>query len=335
MAIESAAIGTTSRAVAERALVRMSAHLQQWSESIPEVREATGGPATIERIIERAEHVFLPSNDGELHLEVHATERSDAPAIILVPSIGAHARFQSAALGLLCDAGMHAIGLDRPGHGLSRGRRGDASVEVSIGAIQATRDYARDRFGTRVGLVGHSLGGMIAWYALTREQPIADAVVCAALIGHPQVLPSRQARLRAPIVRRLARIVPHRTLPISKLADFDHIALSPELLHFFSARDDDVWCWRYTLSSLASMLEFRPQRDWGAVEIPTLVLAGGADRMTPEAVIRDVMARAQPRGTELQVIPGAGHMLFHEHLGTTMRLLEPWLRQHLVETSER
>jgi alpha-beta hydrolase superfamily lysophospholipase len=318
-----------SRADAERRLQRMTSHLLAWSETIPELREATGGRDAIERVIARVEHVFVPFPAGDLHLEVHPAEAADAPAIVAVPSIGAHARFQSAALGALREAGFHAIGLDRPGHGLAGGRRGHAPADVSIDAIALARDYAKARFHTPVGLIGHSLGGMIAWYALTRTQPIADAVVCAALIGHPEVLPTRQARIRAPLVRKLARIAPYRTMPIRKLLRFEDIALRPELLDLFDRQDDDVWAWRYTLAALASMLEFRPERDWTDVEIPALVIAGGGDRMTPEATVRAVLSRAQPPNAELHVIPGAGHMLFHEHLVTTLRLLEPWLKQRL------
>ncbi|HEU5183625.1 MAG TPA: alpha/beta fold hydrolase [Gemmatimonadaceae bacterium] len=321
---------TGSDDAAERQLSRMTGHLRAWSQTIPELREATGGPAGVDRIIERAEHVFLPFPAGELHLEVHATDARDAPTVIFVPGIGAHVRFQSIALGVLRGSGIHAIGLDRPGHGLSRGRRGDAPVSSTIEAIERVGAYARERFGAKVGLVGHSLGGIFAWYALTRAQPVADAVVCAGTISHPQVLPTREARLRAPVVRRLARIAPHLTLPIAKTAPFAHVALGPEILTFFKHKDDDVWCWRYTLSSLASILEFDPERDWAAVETPTIVVVGSADRMTSEAAIRAVMRRAQPPTAELHVIPGAGHMLFHEHLMTTMRLLVPWLKQHLA-----
>jgi hypothetical protein len=81
------------RAAAERRLLRMTTHLRAWSETIPEFREATGGPAGIERIIERAEHVFLPFPPGDLHLEVHPAAAPGAPAVVLVPGIGSHARF--------------------------------------------------------------------------------------------------------------------------------------------------------------------------------------------------------------------------------------------------
>lgn len=308
----------------------MTDHLRAWSETIPELREATGGPAGIERIIGRAEHVFVRFPAGELHLEVHPADAAGAPAIILIPGTGSHVRFHSAGLGVLCDAGINAIGLDRPGHGLSGGRRGHAPIDVTIDAIEVARAYAARRFGTKVALVGHSFGGVIAWYALTRAQPVADAVVCAGSIAHPQELPTRQARLRAPIVRRVARIAPYRTLPITKIAPFQHVALSPEILAFFEHKDDDVWCWRYTLSSLASFLEFRPQRDWSEVQVPTLVIAGSANRMTTEQSIRAVMHRAKPPSAELIVMPDAGEMVFHEHLLATLQLLEPWLKQHLA-----
>jgi alpha-beta hydrolase superfamily lysophospholipase len=308
----------------------MTNHLRAWCDTIPELREATGGASGVYRIIARAEHVFLPFAPGDLHLEVHPADISGAPAIVLVPGIGSHARFHSAGLGVLCDAGFHAIGLDRPGHGLSAGRRGHAPVESSIDAIHAASRYAAERFGTKVCIVGHSFGGIIAWCALTRAHPIADAVVCAGTIAHPDVLPTRQARVRAPIIRRLARIAPYRTVPIHKLAPFEHVALSREILAFFEDKDDDVWCWRYTLSSLASFVEFQPQRDWSEVDTPTLVLAGSANRMTPEASIRAVMRRAQPPDAQLRVMAGAGEMVFHEHLVATMALLVPWLQQYLT-----
>jgi hypothetical protein len=52
-----------TRSACENRLIRMSSHLRSWSETIPELREATSGPAGIERIITRAEHVFPPVRD--------------------------------------------------------------------------------------------------------------------------------------------------------------------------------------------------------------------------------------------------------------------------------
>lgn len=103
-------------ALLESRLGRMTAHLYAWSETIPALREAVGGRTGLERILARAEHVFLPTATGELHLEVHAADPSAPAAIVLVPGIGSHARFYSGALGALCRSGIHTIiGLDRPG----------------------------------------------------------------------------------------------------------------------------------------------------------------------------------------------------------------------------
>jgi hypothetical protein len=39
---------------------------------------------------------------------------------------------------------------------------------------------------------------------------------------------------------------------------------------------------------------------------------------------------ARPAQAQLpHVMPGAGEMVFHEHHPTTIRLLEPWLKQRL------
>ncbi len=273
--------------------------------------------------------MFLPFATGDLHLEVHDAGQGGAAAIILVPGIGAHARFHSPALGAFCMAGIHAIGLDRPGHGLSSGRRGHAPVEMTIDAVRTAADYAKERFGTKVALIGHSLGGVDAWYALTTRRPVADVVVCAGTVSHPDVLPTRQARLRAPVVRGLAHVLPHLSISIRQTAPFEHVALSPEILRVFERRDDDVWCWRYTVSALASYLTFSPERDWREVQTPTLIVAGDADRMTSPDALEAVLNHSRPPHAELQIISGAGHMLLHERLPDTIGVLTQWLNTHL------
>ena len=107
----------------------------------------------------------------------------EAATIVFSPGHRRHARFYLPLLGRLCDEGFNVVGIDRPGHGLSEGRRGDCTIDEILDVVEDSVRYARERFGGPVALLGSSLGGIISWYALTRE-PDVEAVVCHN-IAHP------------------------------------------------------------------------------------------------------------------------------------------------------
>ena len=105
--------------------------------------------------------------------------------MVYVHGLGDHARRSTPLGGALADAGLNAVLIDRRGHGISEGVRGDATLETDMAVAELALAYARQRFGGPVVLMGDSLGGIMSWYLLTRE-PDADAVVCHC-INHPDV----------------------------------------------------------------------------------------------------------------------------------------------------
>ena len=75
------------------------------------------------------------------------------------PGSGAHARLYFVLGGLLARRGYQFLGVDRPGHGLSAGPRGDCTVEEAIAVAEAAMDHARSRWAHPVVLMGSSMGG--------------------------------------------------------------------------------------------------------------------------------------------------------------------------------
>jgi pimeloyl-ACP methyl ester carboxylesterase len=220
---------------------------------------------------------------------------------------------------------VRVLRFDHRGHGgSSPAPRGTATI------AQLADDLAEliaDRVPTgRIVLAGHSIGGM-TMMALAERNPdlVASRVTGAAFVATSSGgLDPLSLGLPAPIarvVRRGERVVNLR------LAKMEHRALlhNPRLaepglrwlLFGRRPRRQDVAATAEQVARVhpASMAGFRfslGEHDRRVAltvysGIPTVVLAGGADRLTPPGHSR-VIAAELP-GAELVIYPGAGHML--------------------------
>jgi UDP-glucose 4-epimerase len=313
--------------VAEETLETTTERLRTWAASVPGMREALGGPDEVERIAGRVEHALIPYRDALVHLELHVAGEG-APTIVFSPGIGAYARFYLPLLGKLCDEGFNVVGIDRPGHGLSEGRRGDCTIEEILDVVEDAVRYARERFSGPVVLAGSSLGGIISWYALTRE-PDVEAVVCHN-IAHPAVFHEPAMRFKVPALTRLARIAPLAPVAIKRIADFGKLSRAPEILDFARREADGIWCWKISARSAASLFTYRPPLDWSEVETPVLALIGAEDEMVSPPFAEAVVRAGRPRNLDLRIMPGLGHLLFHDHLADALPVVTDWVNSTLA-----
>jgi UDP-glucose 4-epimerase len=315
--------------VAEETLEPLTDEIRGWTRSVPGLAKALDGPSDIDRMAKRVEHVLMPYQDKQIHLEVQPSG-DGAPTVVFSPGIGGYSRFYLPVLGKLCDEGFNVVGIDRPGHGLSEGRRGDCTIDQILDVLEEAVRYSRDRFGGPVVIMGSSLGGIISWYALTRE-PDVDAVICHN-IAHPSIFHEASMRPKVAALKRLARISPYAGVPIKRLADFDAVALSPEVLDYFRSETDRIWSWRISARSAASLFEYEPPVAWSKVETPVLVLVGGADDMVTAAFTERVVTATRAPNAELRVLEGLGHMLFQDHLAEVLPLVLDWTSKTLAPT---
>lgn len=314
------------KAVAEATLEPITSTLKEWVEQVDGLKRAVGEPAEIDRFVGRLQHDFVPYKDRNIHLEVHPAESGRA-TVVFSPGLGAYARFYLPLLGKLCDAGLNAVGIDRPGHGLSEGRRGDCSLQATLDVVEESIRYARDRFGGPIVLSGSSLGGIITWLALTRE-PDIDAAICHN-IAHPEVFHEPAARLKAPFVRKLGRLVPHARIPIGQIADFDEVTQSAVIGDWIDERRDKLFAWNVSASFPAELLDYSPSLDWPDVTTPTLVLVGTEDRMVSQAFTQAALDRATPANAELRPLSGLGHLIFHDHLAESLPVFLEYVEDKL------
>ena len=280
----------------------------------------------IDAIVHRLEHDWLDLRGERMHLEVHTAEAAGAAAsatVVFAHGLGDHARRSTPLGGALAAAGLNAVLVDRRGHGLSEGRRGDAPLEEDLALLEASLRYARERFGGPVVLMGDSLGGVMSWYLLTRE-PDADAVVCHC-ISHPDERHERSMYWKQPLTRALARVAPALGMPVTQIADYSQVALEPLTSRYFSDRLDPLFNFTVTLRSVASYTRFTPGIPWERVQIPVLVTIGCEDRMVSQAHVERCLARAQPPDTTYVAHPGMGHQLYLDHLAEALPAVTDWI----------
>lgn len=204
------------------------------------------------------------------------------------------------------------IALDLPGHGQSEVRLPGTSLAALAGFVAAVLD----RIGVdRVHLVGHSLGGAIA-ARLALDQP--HRVASLTLVNSAGLGDEINAGYTAGFVSAASR---RELKPVVELLFADPSLVNRQLL-------DDLLKYK-RLDGVTELLgalaqaQFaggrqaeRPGLELPAHGLPMLVVWGADDRIIPAA-----HARHAPAGAQVEVLPGAGHMVMMERAGDFNRLL--------------
>jgi UDP-glucose 4-epimerase len=313
--------GPPRHEVAERMLDVPTAWIRDAAAQLPGL-----AGVDLDATLGRLEHEWIEYRGERIHLEVHGAPNPHA-TVVFAHGLGDHARRSTPLGGALADAGLNAILIDRRGHGISEGRRGDATLEADLGVIEQTIAHARRRFGGPVVLMGDSLGGIMAWYLLTRE-PDVEAAVCHC-IGHPDVQHDPAMRWKAPLTRALARVTPTAPMPVEQIADYSQVALEPLTNRYFTERSDRLFNFRITLRAAASYLAFEPRIPWEQVTTPVLVTIGDDDRMVSRRFTERCLDHARTPRTTFMPLAGMGHQLYLDHLAEALPPTVDWIERAL------
>lgn len=237
---------------------------------------------------------------GPLPLAVDVA--GDGPLVVLLHGIGGNRTNWRCNLPALA-ARFRVAAWDARGYGLSGdvpgARRFDDFAEDLLAVV--------DHFGAeRAHLVGLSMGGRIALrFRALHPARVASLVLADTHLGF-RALSERDrakfvARRRDPLLagRTPADIAPDlaRTL----IGDPANTALMEELVASLAALRTESY-----LKTIAGSVEGDLDELTDGVTVPTLVLAGALDRVTPPALAREIAARIP--GAELAILPGAGHL---------------------------
>ncbi|MDQ0749074.1 pimeloyl-ACP methyl ester carboxylesterase [Streptomyces africanus] len=261
-----------------------------------------------------ARELTAVSADGaRLHVEVHGPD--GAPAVVLAHGWTCSTAFWAAQIRDLA-TDHRVIAYDQRGHGRSPASPActtDAladDLEAVLGATLAP--------GEQAVIAGHSMGGMTVMAASGRtafHEHTAAVLLCSTgssqLVAASTVVPLRPGRLRTWLTRRilgsrapLGPVTPlaRRILKYGTMGPASAPHMVEACARIVHACPRKV---RYAWSHVLDLLDL----DHGVRElhVPTAVVAGTADRLTPPAHAR-ALAAALPHCTGLTELPGIGHM---------------------------
>lgn len=227
-------------------------------------------------------------------------------------------------------AGLAVAAVDLYGHGESPGRRGDLrSFEADhLGAVdELVRRVERETPDMPLVLVGHSLGGLIA------ARWAQSRVFARRLRGLVLLTPFVEPRLIVPrwklaVAGLCGRVAPSVTLPTG-IPDRD-VFRDPAAREAFAA--DALVQRRISAGHWCALTRERRRLVEGAadLEVPTLVLLAGEDRIVSTAAAREFAAAAAD-ATVIEY-PGAFHGLHHDPVASRMSAdLVAWARTRIED----
>jgi non-heme chloroperoxidase len=257
------------------------------------------------------EEIEVVAADGA-RLRGHRCGDRSGATVLLVHGYVESVRFWAPVVRRLVDAGLDVVVVDQRGHGDSE--RGDAEFdcETLAGDVRAWVEQLDVRDAV---LAGHSMGGVSAMaFAATHPDVAAErlrSMVLVATLAFPEPLfglPDVQVD-PAKVVRLLERVVAVETLGLVFLARvFGTYPTRPALEALReSLLATDVQT-RIDAMRMLRGFDLRPVLP--GVRVPTVVVAGSHDQLTPLAG-NEAIADLIP-GARLEVLPGMGHMLMFE-----------------------
>jgi pimeloyl-ACP methyl ester carboxylesterase len=256
----------------------------------------------------------LPRIEG-LDYEEHGGGTQDPPLVFLHGAGGNRLHWPPGVRRL---EGVHTFAVDLPGHGKSPAG-GEVTIDDFAGRVAAWR---RSQGIAGTVLVGHSMGSAIALtVALGEPEALAGLVLIGAGPSLPvnPVLLEQTARAEtfADAVERILRwsFAPQASPRLLAQARRSMLAVGPAILH----RD------------LQACDAFDVAHRLAEVRVPTLIIVGSQDRMTPprlsEALHQGI------GGSRLHTVEGAGHMVMLEQPAKVALMLRDF-RGEIIMTSQ-
>ena len=297
--LAAAAVG--GAVVAKRALDR---HTSRWDTNPDHCDgDPLGLPATTD--------IEVVAADGA-RLVGHRCGDASGPTVLLVHGYIESVGFWAPVVRRLAEAGLDVVIVDQRGHGGSE--RGSAPFDTDTLAGDV-RSWVEGLDLRDAVLVGHSMGGVSAMAFSATHPEVAAAhlqgQVLVATLAFPEPLfglPDVDVDPRR-VVGLLERVMQRETLALLFVSRvFGTWPTRPALE---ATRQGIMRTDRQTrIDAMAMLRSFDLRPHLPSIDLPTVVVAGTHDQLTPLAG-NELIAESIP-GARLEVLPGMGHMLMFE-----------------------
>ncbi|HVP78656.1 MAG TPA: alpha/beta hydrolase [Thermodesulfobacteriota bacterium] len=190
---------------------------------------------------------------------------------------------------------FNPIIIELPGHGAS-GEEGEKEIGKYAEEVYVFLQTVGIR---KVFLVGHSMGGAITQTLALTHSEIIQGVVLVGTGARLKVLPSILDGINTNFKETIPKIIQYaysRKAPPNLIEDgvAQMLTCRPGVLH-----GDFLACDRFDV-----------MKEVEKIDLPTLILCGEEDALTP--VLYSEFLHRRIKGSRLEVLPNAGHMVMME-----------------------
>ncbi len=252
---------------------------------------------------------------------VHAQAAGEGQPVVFIHGLTATSAIWYQQYRLVAE-GFRVMTLDLIGHGGSSVGSAGAGIEANAARLAELLDTE----GTDdTILVGHSMGGMAVAQMLVDHPDAARRVRGVVFVGSAAAVPEGVAQI--PGIRGLSQRVgqwvadnPTTAARLKRVPGNDlgqlavraafgtapsprHVALTADC---YDQCDPQVWA-----EANQSILDYDVSDRLGPLDIPSLVLVGSRDRLTPTSAAV-TLNRVLGANSRLRVVPGRGHQLMLE-----------------------
>ena len=199
---------------------------------------------------------------------------------------------------------FHAAAWDARGYGDSDDYEGPLNFHDYADDVVRVLDH----FGVRKAhVVGLSMGGRIAMdFAARHAERLKTLVLCDTHKGFALMPEDRKAAF---IASRKAPLLAGKE-PKDIAGPVARTLVGPKASEEAYERLVDSMCRLHKesyIKSIEASVRMDPRSDLANIKVPTLVIAGADDRLTPPDVARELASEIP--GAELVIVPDAGHLV--------------------------
>ncbi len=263
--------------------------------------------------------------DG-LHIHYKDTGPKDAPVVLLLHGFGSSLQTWDVWAVALAQH-YRVIRLDLPGFGLT----GPSPVQdYSESSDLATLTHFVDKLGlSSFSIIGHSMGGKMAWSLAAAEPDRVKALVLMAPDGFPEAKDIGTKPYEMPAIMGVIKFCLPKYLVRKSIepAFFDANALSDSLVNRYYDMLRAPGVRAAILARSNQTMYTDPVPRLKKITAPTLLIWGEQDRMIPSS---NAQSYAQVLASSKTVmLPNLGHLIQEEHPEIGLAHVAEFLASHL------
>ncbi|MBD3253613.1 MAG: alpha/beta fold hydrolase [Candidatus Lokiarchaeota archaeon] len=288
-------------------------------------------PPQIKNIIKE---VYIISEGNKIHLDIYNDESKNLnKTILFIHGTSVYSRFYAEFLYNLFQKGYRIVAPDLIGHGKSEGKRGHFTMEMFTQVIYDVTTFIINKYGDNVSVMGSSLGGITSLYCAANDQRLKAAVCHNAAIfnedAYKKIIKIKAIlKLLVPLVPFFAKITPKLRLSVYLYLDFEELAQTDKFLERIDLLlEDEILSDKYSLSAIKTQMRAPLAKPIEEIDIPIMIIVGSEDNLFSVEYMEEIYERLTHKERALEVLEGASHLIFQEHIEESLKRIIPWLEK--------